>query len=197
MQNQIDNLKSFYSVEDIYVVVGYKMHLIMETYPGLAFVYNQDFSTNNTSKSLLKALRKLVGEDVLWLNGDVVFDKALIEQINTPISSSRSFVCVNNAKVSDEEIKYTLDQKGFIKELSKQVVGGVGEAVGINFISKTDLPLFIEALDKVEDNDYFEKGLELIIGDGVEISPVDISQHFCMEVDFQEDLRKVNEQFQT
>jgi hypothetical protein len=32
---------------------------------------------------------------------------------------------VNTAKVSDEEVKYTVDAEGYIKELSKTVKGGL------------------------------------------------------------------------
>ena len=39
---------------------------------------------------------------------------------------------MNTATVADEEVKYTVDPDGFILELSKQVVGGLGEAVGIS-----------------------------------------------------------------
>jgi choline kinase len=43
------------------------------------------------------------------------------------------------------------------------------------------------------DNDYFERGLELAIEkSGVQIEPVDISDLFAVEVDFQADLDRAN-----
>ena len=50
------------------------------------------------------------------------------------IARDQSFVTVNTAKVSDEEVKYTTDAEGYINELSKTVEGGLGEAVGINYV---------------------------------------------------------------
>ena len=44
--------------------------------------------------------------------------------------ADESFICVDTATVADEEVKYTLDADGYIRELSKTVVGGLGEAVG-------------------------------------------------------------------
>ena len=193
MEKQISNISKYFDLDDITLVVGYKMSLIMEAFPDLSYVYNQDFSTNNTSKSLLKALKKVKGESVLWLNGDVVFDSVLFDDLLDTISSNSSFVSVNNSKVSDEEVKYTLNEEGFIKELSKKVSGGLGEAVGINFISSEDLEVFKVSLEKCDDNDYFERGIEYMIETGARFQAVDISNHFCMEVDFQEDLARVNE----
>lgn len=193
MERQVKNLCSHFSVNDIFGVVGYKMSLIVESFPQLAYVYNPDFSSTNTSKSLLAALQKVSGEGVLWLNGDVVFDEDVLAEIQPLIREDKNFVCVNNSSVADEEVKYTLDSSGNIKELNKGVKNGLGEAVGINYISSTSLEAFKAALEDCDDQDYFEKGLESIISKGETIVPADISKYFCMEVDFKEDLDKVNE----
>lgn len=196
MQKQIEGLTKYFSLDDIIVVVGYKMSLIMEEFPMLTFVYNQDFSTNNTSKSLLRALRKIKNESVLWLNGDVVFDAKLVNDLSKGVEDNHSFVSVNNSKVSEEEVKYTLKDDGCIDKLSKVVDGGLGEAVGINYIAANDLEAFKTSLERCEENDYFERGIEYMIESGARIKPLDISNYFCMEVDFQEDLTRVNEQLQ-
>lgn len=95
--------------------------------------------------------------------------------------------------VGEEEIKYTIDAKGNIKLLSKQVKEALGEAVGINFISKQDKAAVINELANCADNDYFERGLELAIEkSGIQIEPVDISDLFAIEVDFQTDLDRAN-----
>jgi CDP-glycerol glycerophosphotransferase len=177
----------------ITVVVGFKMDLVMEAFPDALFVYNEVYSETNTSKSLLKGLRSTVDGGVLWLNGDVVFDQGILESISKHVTADESFVCVNTATVAEEEVKYTVDTDGYINELSKQVVGGLGEAVGINFISSADKPKLIERLKECGDQDYFERGLELAIaGDGVRVLPVDISAHNAVEVDTGEDLERAN-----
>ncbi|MFI7588596.1 NTP transferase domain-containing protein [Spongisporangium articulatum] len=178
----------------ITVIVGFKMDLIMEAHPDALFVYNEVYSETNTSKSLLKGLRSTWEGGVLWMNGDVVFDKGVLEGIADRIGGDQSFVCVNTASVAEEEVKYTLGGDGFIDALSKQVVGGLGEAVGINYISERDKAAFVERLAECDDQDYFERGLELAIErDGVRILPVDISEHFVVEVDFEDDLARANQ----
>ncbi|SDF46255.1 MULTISPECIES: phosphocholine cytidylyltransferase family protein [Cellulophaga] len=192
MQMQVDNINSYYSVEDINVVVGFKKDLIMERFPEVSYIYNPLFDTTNTSKSLLRALRKFKDKSVLWMNGDVVFDEKLFDVLNPFIKKKQSFVAVNTSKVADEEVKYTLEN-GFIKELSKTVKGGLGEAVGINYIASKDINSFIARLEECDANDYFERGIEIAIEkDGLEVCAVDISQFNCMEVDFQEDLDNAN-----
>lgn len=195
LEFQIENIQSKFKLDDIYMVVGFKKDLIMERFPELAYIYNPFFDRTNTAKSLLQALRKHQNTSVLWLNGDVVFDKLILNILKPFIESNTSFVAVNKSKVGEEEVKYTLD-KNYINKLSKTVKNGLGEAVGINFISSKDIKTFIKRLEECDDNDYFERGLELAIEkDNLKIKAVDISAYNCMEVDFIEDLENVNNIF--
>ena len=168
----------------------------MEAHPNATFVYNENYDQTNTSKSLLKALRASQESGVLWMNGDVVFDSRVLERVSERIRNEKSFVCVNTSATAEEEVKYTVDAKGHINALSKQVQSALGEAVGINFISRHHKKAVIQRLNEVADNDYFERGLEVAIEkDGVEIEPVDISDLFAVEVDFQADLDRANQNF--
>ena len=196
MQQQVDNLSAYFDTDDINVVVGFKKELIMENFPNLTFIYNPNFDTTNTSKSLVRALRKYKSTSVLWLNGDVVFDSEILSRLKPLIEKNQSFVCVNNSAVGEEEVKYNLDADSFIREISKKVKDAKGEAVGINFISSNDIKLFISRLEECADNDYFERGLELAIEkDKIKVLPVNISDHRCIEVDFREDLDNANKLF--
>lgn len=194
MKRQIEYLSSKFHLDKIFSVVGFKKNMIMEEFPDVGYIYNEKFDRTNTSKSLLKGLQKFPNEDILWLNGDVVFDKNLLEIISPYIKESRSFCCVNNSSVGKEEVKYNVDQNGNIKEISKSVKQAKGEAVGINFISKNDSGIFKNNLIKCKNDDYFEKGLELSIqNNNIKIKPINISKFLCMEVDFKSDLKKVNQ----
>ena len=101
---------------------------------------------------------------------------------------------VNTNSVGEEEIKYNLFEDGSIKDVSKAVNPALGEAVGINKIIITDLHQFKANLEKCHNQDYFEKALELSIQDGMNVLPVDISDFLCMEIDFIDDLREINNQ---
>lgn len=197
MKQQIDNLGfAFADSYRVMIVVGFKLEAIIERFPEATFVYNEFFDQTNTSKSLLKALRASGDGGVLWMNGDVVFDPNVLLRVSPLMDANQSFIVVNQSKVSEEEVKYTLDAEGYIKELSKQVVGGLGEAVGINFVSAADKDALIARLQEVDDQDYFERGIELAIDhNGAKFKAVDISDLYAVEVDFAEDLDRANELF--
>lgn len=194
MRQQIDNLDTAFGDRyRLLIVVGFKLEAIIERFPEASFVYNEMFDQTNTSKSLLKALAATPDGGVVWMNGDVVFDSAVLERMQAHFDAGQSCVAVNRSRVSDEEVKYTVDGDGYISELSKSVVGGLGEAVGINYISESDKTAFMERLREVADNDYFERGLELAIEkDGLKLLPVDISDLYAVEIDFDDDLTAAN-----
>lgn len=197
MKQQMDNLSlAFGENFRAMIVVGFKLEAIIERFPEATFVYNELYDQTNTSKSLLKALKASNDGGALWLNGDVVFDPQVLTRVLPLIEADQSFVVVNTSKVSDEEVKYTLSADGFIAQLSKQVVDGLGEAVGINFISAKDKQALISRLADVDDQDYFERGIEVGIElDGLSFQAVDISDLYAVEVDFAEDLERANEHF--
>jgi CDP-glycerol glycerophosphotransferase len=194
MQQQLDGIRAVFGTSTlITVVVGYRSKAIMRAQPDLLFAFNPAFAQTNTSKSLLRALRSSPPGGVLWLNGDVVFDPAVLDLTCALVGADQSFVCVDPATVADEEVKYTLDADGYIQELSKTVVGGLGEAVGINYVSAADKPVLIEHLAACADNDYFERGMETAIQrSGVRFRPLDISRFSAVEVDFESDLERAN-----
>lgn len=194
MQQQHDNVRAAFGRDArITTVVGYKAETIVEAFPDVDYVYNERYDETNTSKSLLRALSASSTGGVLWMNGDVVFDPRVLGRAIAHIERKESFVAVNTASVSDEEVKYTVTAEGFIDELSKTVVGGIGEAVGINYIASRDKAAFISQLKRVGDQDYFERGLELAIAENaLRITPLDISDLYAVEVDFAEDLERAN-----
>lgn len=176
----------------ISIVVGYKKEHIMENFPDYTFIYNEDYSETNTSKSLLRALRHAGNDPVLWLNGDVVFEAKLTSLLASKVADGGSFVCVNTSQVGEEEVKY-ITKDGLIHDISKGVEGAEGEAIGINFINEADKPDFIRRLDECDPNAYFEKALEMTIRqDGTRVEALDISEQWAVEVDSVSDLEQAN-----
>lgn len=170
-------------IREIHVVVGFKKTLLMEEYPQALFRYNPVYYLTNTSKSLLCALRDM-DDDVLWTNGDVVFDPEVIRKL---VNTGGNCVAVDKKRCAEEEVKYRTNDSGMIVEISKQVKTPEGEAVGVNLVSRESLSALVQALDQCEDDDYFEKGLEMLIKK-TPYQAVDISAHRCIEVDFEVDL---------
>lgn len=194
MEQQMENLAlAFGDDVRISTVVGFKLDLILEAFPDVNYIYNEAYDQTNTNRSLLKALKLSATGGVLWMNGDVVFDPAVLTAVRTHIDAEQSFICVNTAAVGEEEVKYTVDDHGFVLDLSKQVADARGEAVGINYISAHDKAVLIERLTECVESDYFERGIEIAIEkDRMRVLPVDIGEMFAVEVDFEEDLDRAN-----
>jgi len=188
LDTQLENLKACFSTDDIILVVGYRKESIMDAHPELAYVYNNRYATENTAKSLWKALRK-VHEDVLWINGDVVFHPSILKPL---LDENRTCMVVNSGKVGEEEVKYRTDDQGRIVEVSKQVANAQGEALGINLFKGNDAMHLCDYLERCHDKDYFEKGIETAIQEGMTVWSHPIDAALCTEVDFPEDLEKAN-----
>lgn len=194
MRQQVDNLtKAFGDELRIMTVIGFKLELIIESFPNNLYIYNEAYDQTNTNRSLLKALRLSGPGGVLWMNGDVVFDPRVLDRVQEFIDRDESFVCVNTAVVGEEEVKYRVDANGLISELSKTVVDALGESVGINFVAEKDKADLIAGLEACEDSDYFERGIEIAIErNQTQFIPIDISDLYAVEVDFEEDLTRAN-----
>ena len=195
LRQQVDNLRSVFSHEVlITAVVGFRADVVMAAAPDLLFAYNPHYDHTNTAKSLLRALTTSRPGGVLWLNGDVVFDPRILGHVLPQMQADQSFVCVNTASVGEEEVKYTLDGEGYLQELSKTVLGGLGEAVGINYVASDEKAVLVEQLRNCADTDYFERGIETAIAlHGLRVRAVDITHFAAVEVDFEEDLLRANQ----
>ena len=195
MAQQMDNIRAAAGDDvRVTVVVGFKLELVMEAFPDALFVYNEAYDQTNTSKSLLKALRASHAGGVMWFNGDVVFDPGVLTRVLPLVEADESFVCVNTAAVGEEEVKYTVDGDGFVLQLSKTVEDALGEAVGINYVSGRDKDVLVRHLDACDEHDYFERAIETAVAEeGLRVRPVDISDLYAVEVDFDDDLQRANE----
>ena len=172
--------------------MGYKKNMIIDHFPKLSYFYNSNYKYTNTAKSLLIGLNELQDHNILWINGDVVFDHRIIKKM---IDRNYSCMAVNKSKVGTEEVKYKTNSKGDIMEVSKNVVNSEGESVGINKIISEDSKILRKYLQECKDDAYFEKGIELaIIQNDLKVRSVDITKFMCMEIDFISDLKLINKE---
>lgn len=191
LERQISSLLEYVDKDSITIVVGYKKNIIQEKYSDYSFVANDKYKYTNTAKSLLCALNtKNINSDIIWLNGDVVFDPQILKDI---FDSNTSSMLVNCESVGEEEVKYSIKKDGSIDQVSKDIKNGLGEAVGINKIISADIKEFKIQLEQCENDDYFERAIELLVNKDIKVYPINISNYFCCEIDTQNDLDFVNE----
>lgn len=170
------------------VVVGHQAALVASYVPEASVCRNDHYATTNTAKSLLCALHQGSGP-ALWLNSDVVFSRDFAEQVCAAASNpTTSRIGIKQGRTAEEEVKYLLSSDGSISGLSKEVMGGLGEAIGVNLVAAHDRADFVAALAQVDDRAYFERAVEVTIERGLRWEPLDLTDHFAVEVDFPEDL---------
>ena len=190
--NQVNVLGRLVGRHRICVVVGYEATQVVNAHPDLMFVHNPRYAATNTAKSLLCALPKF-DDDVMWINGDLYFEEPAAELLLEQ-QAAFSRTLVDRSKTGDEEIKYTLFPDGSINMISKAVppAEALGESLGVQVVTRSDLSRLVRALEQVGDRDYFEKALGLCTQDrSIRLMPVDVGRNFCREVDFPEDLEAV------
>ena len=188
LDHQLENLAPF--AGNIIAVVGFKKELIQERHPHLLFACNPLFDRTNTSQSLLAALPQIHDEDILLLNGDVVFDPRIIPAL---LASEESCMAVVRCAVAEEEVKFSLCAEGRIASVSKSVAEPAGEAIGINLIRRRDLALVKAGLERCEPMDYFERGFEYAIDQGLRLAAIDVTALPCIEIDCIDDLNRAKE----
>lgn len=199
IQQQLDNIEAVYgarALSRVRVVVGHRAEELVEQLPQqVSAVYNADYDRCNTAWSLYRGLQQCpVNRPIIWMNGDVVFSPLILGRAND--LASENFMAVVPGPCGEEEMKYSLTAEGLISSVSKENKRGLGEAVGINQISAKDRMNFMLALKKQHAQAYFEAAIQETLRHQMNWFPLDTSGLHAVEVDFVEDLEKVNQLYQ-
>jgi len=149
LERTVDNLLAN-KINDIIIVTGYLEQMIKEfvsdKYPSLniTYLFNELYSSTNNIYSLWLTRDNILGNEMLLLDSDIVFDKEIIATLLT--SGYDNCLALKRHSVEHEEIKVKADENGRVTEIGKEVAltDAIGESVGIekNLVQK----LFISYL---------------------------------------------------
>lgn len=195
---QLDAI-SYFNPEEIIIVSGYKKELledfVINNYPKLKvrFVENPVYETTNNNYSLKLALKYIKNNDeVIILNGDVVFHKDILKLIYK--SEYSNCVAVIKKDCNEEDMKVIVDSKKIItvsKDIeSNQVVEG--QALGIYKISQLDI--LKKCVNSCNDKDFFNTAINRMI-QFTSLFMVDITNYPSIEIDFASDLEEASNIF--
>jgi choline kinase len=168
-----------------------------ETLLDIKFVTNPVFRTTNNAYSL-SLVRPLVdGHPFLLIDGDVVFDPSVVEQL---LERGTDCLSVRSAGgIGLEEVKVTADDEDRIREIGKHVAvrTAMGESVGIELFSADNSRRLFAALDRRVHqeglvNEYYEAAFQEILDQGAPLYGVDIGTRYATEIDTYEDLCAAN-----
>ncbi|HEY0253132.1 MAG TPA: phosphocholine cytidylyltransferase family protein [Kofleriaceae bacterium] len=182
---------------------GYLEHMVREAvaawFPELdvTFVSNPDFRSTNNAFSLLLTREHVETDGFILLDGDVVFDCDVIEQLVDRGPDSLAVRSVGS--IGLEEVKVTADNDDRVLAIGKHVPvrSAMGESVGIELFSASSSKRLFEALYQrvtVQGlvNEYYEASFQQIIDDGSTLYGVDIGSMYATEIDTIEDLLAAN-----
>lgn len=185
-------------VKQVFITTGYLNEKLM-TYVNqltndlelsVKYVYNSTYKTTNYIKSLDNI--PFIGEDILLLHGDLIFDKTVLDEI---ISEPGSCMVIDKSKDLPD------------KDFKARILNGVIKNVGVHFFDENSVaaqPLYklvnkdwIIWKEKIHEfckngNDkvYAEEALNQVTNI-IHLKPIDIGGKLCTEVDNEEDLIKV------
>jgi choline kinase len=182
---------------------GYLEHMVREAvaswFPGLdvTLVSNPDFRSTNNAYSLLLTRPHVETDGFMLLDGDVVFDVEVIEEL-----VERGPDCLAVRSVGGlglEEVKVTADDEDRVLAIGKHVPvrSAMGESVGIEWFSgPSSRRLFTVLERRVRQqgliNEYYEAAFQQLIDEGAELYGVDIGSMYASEIDTIEDLMAAN-----
>ena len=183
---------------------GYLEHMVREAvggwFPGLdvAYVINPDYQTTNNAYSLLLMREQVEHDGFILLDGDVVFDLGVVEEL---IERGPDCLAVRSVgEIGLEEVKVTADNEDRVLAIGKHVPvrSAMGESVGIElFSAASSKKLFAALHQRVREqglvNEYYEAAFQQIIDSGVTLYGVDIGSMYATEIDTVEDLTAANE----
>ncbi len=178
---------------------GYLEHMVREAvgswFPGLdvTYVINPDYQTTNNAYSLLLMRDHVEHDGFILLDGDVVFDLGVVEEL-----IERGPDCLAVRSVGEIGLEEVNEDRVLAIGKHVPVRSAMGESVGIElFSAASSRKLFAALHHRVRDsglvNEYYEAAFQQIIDGGVTLYGVDIGSMYATEIDTVEDLTAANE----
>lgn len=164
---------------------------IGDAFPGLDVTYltNASYGTTNTAWSLLAARPEVGDEAFLKLDGDVIFEPAILTRLLAQ-AEGPSYVCTDRTAVGEEVIKVVCDERGRVSEIGNgvAVADAIGESIGIERIGRGAAPALFRALAAMvaleeHRQSYYEVAYDALVRQGVPFASVDVTGLRWVEMD--------------
>lgn len=203
LEMTIDNLLETGNSE-IIIVTGYLEEKIREfiknRYPLLkiTFIHNSSYTSTNNIYSLWLVKNEVMGDDMLMMDSDIIFDKSIISRLLA--SGYKNCLALKRHDVHEEEIKVRVDAKGRVFEIGKNVIPSeaAGESIGIEIFGKDTLPDLFGIIERMvvaekKVNVFYEAAFQELADKKNDLFVVDTTEYPCMEIDTKEDLIAADE----
>ncbi len=201
----IDNILAN-DITDIIIVTGYLEQQIKDfvtaNYPLLQvnYIYNDVYSSTNNIYSLWLTKDSVLGDEMLLMDSDIVFDQDIIRKLLD--SGYENCLALKRHAVGEEEIKVKADADGGVLEISKEVKPkeALGESIGIEKFGADTVEKLFAILDhqilvEKKVDIFYEAAFQELISSREDIFVVDVTEFVCMEIDTSLDLEVAGKLF--
>ncbi len=196
LEFQVSALRNL-GVKEILVVVGHgKERVFSKLGDGVQYVDNPKYLTTNSIYSFFLAMDRL-GEDVLILNGDVLFHPEVVTRLLN--SDEQAVLSVDTGAVLDEETMKVRLNSSRVVEISKSIEANKadGENLGIVRFGGEGLRCLKRVVGNMikggEVNRWIPAAFQRMLGE-FPIYAVDVKGLPWIEIDFVGDLEKAREE---
>jgi choline kinase/phosphatidylglycerophosphate synthase len=200
LARSIDALRAA-GVERLVVVAGYRAasveRFLEREYPGLdvEILYNHNYDISNNAASVLLAARSLEGCRLLLLDGDLLYDPAIVEQLVVTGGRTSRLIVRRTDDLEEEEIKVVLDGRGLITAIGKRLDPRrcAGESIGIALFDRDMTARLFRTLDermrrRGGTDEFYEASFQQMIDEGCTLDILDAADRYCIEIDTPDDL---------
>lgn len=191
VEKQINAIKTAYPLADITIVVGhdgdYTVDYLLKNFPELRIVQNERFDETNNSRSLSLAIMSGQRENLLVINGDILFDSVYIQNI---AGQSSVLVIDKTKQITDDEVG-TIVVDGVLTSISHGLPNIWSQ---IMFLSGNELDIIKKYINEKKNSvKFLHEIINTSIDNGAVFLAHNQSSGYIKEIDNFKDLEKVNE----
>lgn len=193
LDRQLSSLQAA-GITRITIITGYFSHKIREHLDNryrdldIRFIHNTEFEHSRPAYAIIQAIPHLRGDDCLYLNGDVLYDQAILHEILK--ASQASVTAIQNTPWDEEQVKVILANGSLIRHISKNIPleESQGEFIGITKLSNQLIDTLHQIATKESSEafryafaiDFLNHAINTYVA---EIHAIDVSHLSAIEID--------------
>jgi len=204
LEKQLKSLSESHVVDEVIIVIGYLYEQIesklknFNTDLKITTYYNPFYDKSNNLITLWLSKYDM-NEDFLIANGDNLFTSDVVSDlVNNTNDGIYVTICYRD-DLGEEDMKVNLDENKKILRVSKEIVSGVVESVGLVKVQGEKYrKIYQDVLEQLARNkEYMNKfwleTFNVLADKGVEINSFEIDKNKWREIDFHFDLKDLKE----
>ncbi len=187
-------------IKDIVITTWFAANLLeeycnnLELPLNIKFIQNPIYTETNYIYSIYCAKEELE-DDIILMHGDLVFEEDVLNKVINSLNSC--MVTSSTIPLPEKDFKAVIDN-WVIKKVGIEYFDNAVTAMPLYKLNKKDWMIWLENIinfcEQWNTNVYAENAFNEV-SDSCKILPLNIKDHFCAEIDNEEDLKRVRNKF--